>query len=249
MTKDSGTKKVKAEKCWICESASAVTSEHRIKQKLLKDISQGEPLMHVWDEHALEKTAKNNSFKFRKMLCSNCNEKVTFAGDATFDKMTEFLITSKRETNSANLELFLESNIDCRNLQQYYAKITGCYLVQFNSSFNSEHSDLLLKELRKVIHHKDSDNFSIIFSHLPEDDTIYRLTEEAGDPDILLGSYFRNSVMTTKYGIVFSDSLLPFRITIITSHPWSINNTVQIHESRVFYYDDDDIEYKLNLAN
>ncbi len=125
-------------KCWICEN-EANSEEHKFKASIIKryygkDFKKKPLVFFEGNERHQVETYKSDVFKFRKVICINCNNNVTREHDNAYD---EFCVYCQDNY----LRLLNEQVIDYKliygdnwitkkqSLHRYFAKHAGCKIA------------------------------------------------------------------------------------------------------------------------
>ena len=141
--------------CWMCGNI-ADSREHKIKKSLLKKIFaedfKNKDMMHI--KYGIENKiagANSDKIKFKKVICSKCNNHKTQEHDLSFDTFINFIINNykvidkKRMINFQEIygEDFPKQQL---NLYKYFVKIFGCDLSENNFEVPYDLKNLLDKD-------------------------------------------------------------------------------------------------------
>ncbi|KAB7884617.1 hypothetical protein [Poseidonibacter ostreae] len=145
--------------CWIC-GAIADSGEHKIKKSLLKkvysDDFKNKEMRHIkYGEETKLPGPNSNKIKFKKVICSKCNNSRTQSHDASFDIFIDFIIKHYELINEKRIidfkEIYGEKFPEQQtNLFKYFVKIFGCDLSENNFIVPSDIVQLIDKTFFKT---------------------------------------------------------------------------------------------------
>jgi len=139
----------KNEKCWICKSNVANSGEHIIKKSDLKSLypctNQNNPIYKRRDGVNAKPigSINSNSFKYKKVICTKCNNSVTQAHDNAWKVLSEYLQSNWQDIKKINgfllSDIFtLEYKISMIHIQLYLIKLLGCKISESGKDFGLE---------------------------------------------------------------------------------------------------------------
>lgn len=125
--------------CWICGNI-ADSGEHKIKKSLLKKVFDNEfknkSMRHIkYGKEDKLPGPNSDKIKFKKVICSQCNNSRTQSSDVSFDIFLDFIIKYYKEINKKRMidykEIYGENFPEQQtNLFKYFVKIFGCDLSE-----------------------------------------------------------------------------------------------------------------------
>lgn len=125
--------------CWICGNV-ADSGEHKIKKSLLKKVFcngfKNKSIRHIKYGKEYKLPGPNSDkIKFKKVICSQCNNSKTQLSDASFDIFLDFIIKYYEDITKKRMidfkEIYQENFPEGQtNLFKYFVKIFGCDLSE-----------------------------------------------------------------------------------------------------------------------
>lgn len=126
--------------CWMCD-APADTAEHKIKKSLLVEIHGNGPytganaVSHLRDGEVRNLQGPGSELvKYRKCLCSSCNNDRSQPFDRAYDKFFQYVISREAEIVERRVidfaDVYGASSFpkEQTNLYKYFVKLFGCDL-------------------------------------------------------------------------------------------------------------------------
>lgn len=211
--------------CWICGNI-ADSEEHKFKASDIKKAYGKKFDGYYVGENAIPiKSFKSKEVKFPKVICINCNVKLTRPHDDSYDKFINYFyenFESLLKSQKIDFKLIYGSSWkeEKLNLYKYFVKHAGCKIVTAEyqndvsnlANFILGKSDLYdlvlkfeLKHMLKLVY--DAYNRSHKYAHLFNSNTVY-----FGDRSNLnFGGWLSNNWLTTNWA--FSRSINPNKMT------------------------------------
>jgi hypothetical protein len=152
--------------CWICGDP-ATTGEHKTKQSDLRT-SLGTPTQarpfYYHDQTTRNRQVRSYKADFLKSasrLCAKCNNERTQPYDRAWERLSIWLRTRKppikpEDIIRANRIFPYQTTTKMRRVQLYFAKLTGCHLMEANLKFDvaSLSNSILLGKINPHIYLK-----------------------------------------------------------------------------------------------
>ncbi len=144
------------ERCWWC-SKIADSREHKYKKSdILREFgscSFNNEVIRVKYSDTTEEAkevqgAQSNQLKYRKVLCSDCNNKKSQPFDHSYDKLIDFLKVNEDviyRCQSFDLKEIFGRNwkLEVENVLKYLVKHIGCRLAENNFEINQDMIEFL----------------------------------------------------------------------------------------------------------
>ena len=136
-------------KCWICQNNVANSREHIIKKTDLEQIygklNQSDPVYAQKDGKKIRSigSTKSDLFKYKKLICEDCNNNKTQQYDKSWATLSKFLYIHKdriKKDGGINLNEVFSCNIKQKmiDVQLFFIKLFGCKIVESGEIFYLE---------------------------------------------------------------------------------------------------------------
>lgn len=136
-------------KCWICNINNADSGEHSIKKsdlaRMYPNSSQKSPIYQRKNGKKKKPigSIKAKTFKFKKVICEDCNNSKTQKYDKSWEKLSGFLDDNWNEileSNSFDINKLFSSDIprEMINIQLFFIKILGCKIAESSNNIGLE---------------------------------------------------------------------------------------------------------------
>lgn len=185
-------------KCWLCGD-DATTGEHKIKQTVIKKLmfenskinSSVKIFAQDSKDHKILQSSKSDHIKYKKNLCSYCNNTFTQPFDLSYDIFFNYLIENEKKISLENrislkkIQSEYHNEFNQQNLFKYFVKSFCCMI---DSTKDSNNPLIVPESLINAIKGKEYDKellIQFVSNRQPKDYPLNKIIQVT-NPDLYL---------------------------------------------------------------